>query len=92
MDFRDKSDNLTASGMPPAAIKWLNTEELSCLCMRPYVREQIEAQIRLLPAKMTPLQGIYSFYINVTWWLVYRVSNNLLIHAKLGYPPLSVKT
>ena len=41
--------------MPPAAIEWFYTEELPRLCMRPDVREKVEEQIRLRPAKMIPL-------------------------------------
>ena len=48
LDFRDKSSDPNASGMPPAAIEWFYGEELPRLCMRPDVRLQVEQQIQEL--------------------------------------------
>jgi len=48
LDFRDKSENPTASGMPAAAVEWFYSEELPRLCMRPDVRLQVEQQIQEL--------------------------------------------
>ena len=48
LDFRDKSENPMASGLPPAAVEWFYSEELPRLCMRPDVRLQVEAHIQEL--------------------------------------------
>ena len=48
LDFRDKSADPMASGMPPAAIEWFYSEELPRLCTRPDVKIQVEAQIQEL--------------------------------------------
>jgi len=48
LDFRDKSADPTASGMPEAAIQWFYSEELPRLCTRPDVRAQVEAHIQEL--------------------------------------------
>ena len=48
LDFRDKSEDPTASGLPPAAIEWFYNEELPRLCMRPDIRAQVEQQIQEL--------------------------------------------
>ena len=48
LDFRDKSDDPKASGMPPAAVEWFYSEELPRLCMRPDVQVQVEAHIQEL--------------------------------------------
>lgn len=48
LDFRDKSADPSASGMPPAAIEWFYAEELPRLCMRPDVRLQVEQKIQEL--------------------------------------------
>lgn len=46
LDFRDKSADPMASGMPPAAVDWFYAEELPRLCLRPDVRLQVEARIQ----------------------------------------------
>jgi hypothetical protein len=48
LDFRDKSENPTASGMPVSAVEWFYSEELPRLCLRPDVRAQVEAHIQEL--------------------------------------------
>ncbi len=48
LDFRDKSADPTASGMPPEAVAWFYSEELPRLCMRPEVRLQVSQQIQEL--------------------------------------------
>ena len=48
LDFRDKSADPMASGIPLAAIEWFYSEELPRLCMRPDVRLQVEQQIQEL--------------------------------------------
>jgi len=48
LDFRDKSADPMASGIPLAAIEWFYSEELPRLCLRPDVRLQVEAHIQEL--------------------------------------------
>ena len=48
LDFRDKSADPTASGMPPAAVDWFYAEELPRLCTRPDVRLQVSQHIQEL--------------------------------------------
>ncbi len=48
LDFRDKSADPMASGIPLAAIEWFYSEELPRLCARPDVRAQVEAHIQEL--------------------------------------------
>ncbi len=48
LDFRDKSADPMASGIPLAAFEWFYSEELPRLCARPDVRAQVEAQIQEL--------------------------------------------
>lgn len=48
LDFRDKSENPMASGLPPAAVEWFYSEELPRLCTRPDVRLQVSQHIQEL--------------------------------------------
>ena len=48
LDFRDKSADPTASGLPEAAVEWFYAEELPRLCTRPDVQVQVEAHIQEL--------------------------------------------
>ncbi len=57
LDFRDKSADPMASGMPPAAIEWFYSEELPRLCTRPDVKIQVEAQIQELMQQAGALEA-----------------------------------
>jgi len=57
LDFRDKSADPMASGMPPAAIQWFYAEELPRLCMRPDVRLQVEQHVLELLQEAAAVEG-----------------------------------
>ena len=60
LDFRDKSADPMASGMPPAAIQWFYSEELPRLCLRPDVKIQVEARIQELLGQAATIESEYS--------------------------------
>ncbi len=57
LDFRDKSADPMASGLPESAVEWFYSEELPRLCMRPDVRLQVEAQIQELMQQAAALEA-----------------------------------
>jgi len=60
LDFRDKSADPMASGIPPAAIQWFYSEELPRLCLRPDVRLQVEARIQELLGQAATIESEFS--------------------------------
>ena len=57
LDFRDKSDDPMASGLPEAAVEWFYSEELPRLCMRPDVRAQVEQHVLELLQEAAAVEG-----------------------------------
>ena len=57
LDFRDKSADPTASGMPEAAVEWFYSEELPRLCMRSDVRLQVEQHVLELMEQAAAVEG-----------------------------------
>ncbi len=57
LDFRDKSADPTASGLPVSAVEWFYSEEIPRLCMRPDERLQVEAQIQELMQQAGALEA-----------------------------------
>ena len=60
LDFRDKSADPMASGMPPAAIQWFYSEELPRLCTRPDIKIQVEARIQELLQQAATIESEFS--------------------------------